>query len=913
MNRLTSYILTLLTFLCLESKDCYATHIFGADFYYEHITGNDYRVSIAFYGDCGGQSFILFPSSTPEIELLNNNQFVSRGRLYINGPGEEVTPVCFAEVNNTTCRGGSIPGVTRFIYSNVFTIPSASAGWKFRFTGIMDSLSGGAGRSISINNLTMPANGSIMVLEATLNNLNGNNSSPRFTTIPTPFYCVNKPQQYNQGAVDPDGDSLSYAMASALDRNGNSVYKNGFSPADPLGQGPSSFLFNILNGQMDFTPTYTQNAVVVNSVAEYKNGQMVGSSMREMTFVILGSCNNSAPEGWLDTANASFSGGVLDTADNLFTVCEGTGSIFFKIHATDPDNDRINVTANGLPAGASLNILNNNTQSPDLTFNWSLNGAAPGNYNFFITFKDEGCPLSSQRTIAYTVRVIRPNTLVPEVIHPSECRHKAYVRLSLANGTLPRQVVIRQGANTVFSFSDNTGTFTDSLAAGNYTYSITSPGTPCTTNGSFTIKDTGVFPYPPIIDTAFYCKGATAMTLSLASVAGSSIFWYDSLGTRLSQPPVPNTAVEGVFTWYASASFSVCESAKVPYKVFVTQRPVADITVVPEILCTRDVATVTFTGTIGAGPFLQYLWNWDDGIARAGAGLGPWKIQWPAGGTKQVTLQVLENKCPSNIVSKNVLVKPTPVAAFYASRGICQYDTLDVAYAANPLPGQQYAWAFGNGTLTGGGLSAPGPFRVNWPTTGIKELSLIVSKDGCADTLIRQLTVHEVPEALILTVPATVCLGDKIFLEHTGKGSYQWTPALRISPDIDGRLYTHVVEPTTYKLTITSEFGCVDSASITYDHIEPCCNFSYPNAFTPNNDGRNDVFRVITYGNDADFSLSVYNRWGQRIYYSGNAKEGWDGRVNGKDADAGTYFYVLKAKCLTGHEENQKGEFTLIR
>lgn len=912
MSVIQRYLLLLTMFFGTGIVHCYATHIIGADFYYEHLSGNAYRVSIAFYGDCAGQSFSLFPVSVPKVELLDNNQSLGIFNLNMEGPGEEVTPVCPSETGNTTCRGGSIQGITRFIYSGTVNIPYASARWRFRFAGDMDSVAGGAGRSISINNLLMPGTGSIMAMEATLNNLNSNNSSPRFTTLPTPFYCVNIPQQYNQGAVDPNGDSLVYSLSSALDRGGVSNYRAGFSPGDPLGLGPSGFNFNSQTGQMNFTPTTTQNNVVVNSVAEYRNGQMVGSAMREMTFIVLGTCNNSTPVARIDPDASSFSGGVLDTANNIFTVCAGNNTIFFKINALDPDNDRVNVTVNGLPAGALLNITNNNTAAPALVFNWNLSTAAPGNYNFFITFKDEGCPLSSQRTIAYTVRVISPSSLIPEMLYPTECAHKANVRLRFVNGTTPRTVVISQGGNIIRSFTDNTGSYTDSLDAGIYTYVISSPGVPCNTNASFTIKDSGIYPYPPRIDTSFYCKGDTALALSVLSVPGSSIFWYDAAGTRLSAPPIPGTALDGVFTWQASTFYNVCESRKVPHTVFVTTRPVAAIAVTPEVLCSKEVADVRFTGTTGAGPYLRYLWNWDGGMTLAGSRAGPWKIQWNTGSQKRISLQIIENGCPSNIATQDILVKQSPTAGFTAS-SICRYDTLDIVYTADSIPGQQYAWNFDGGNILQGTPATGGPFRIHWPIAGQKRLSLVVSKDGCTDTFSRSPFVHEVPKAVILTIPEALCLGDKIYLEHTGTGYYQWTPDMRISRTADGRLYTHVSEPTTFKLTLTSDFGCVDSASIRYDHIEPCCNFSYPNAFTPNNDGKNDLFRVVTYGNDEHFSLSIYNRWGQRVYYSGNPKEGWDGRVNGKDADAGTYLFVLKAKCLTGYEEQRKGELTLIR
>ena len=85
-----------------------------------------------------------------------------------------------------------------------------------------------------------------------------------------------------------------------------------------------------------------------------------------------------------------------------------------------------------------------------------------------------------------------------------------------------------------------------------------------------------------------------------------------------------------------------------------------------------------------------------------------------------------------------------------------------------------------------------------------------------------------------------------------------------------------------------------------------------PEAFTPNNDGLNDTFylrgQLIT-----EYQLSVFTRWGELIFSSNSLENGWDGTINGKEAPAGPYSYVVKAKDLIGNETEQKGLFMLIR
>ena len=105
----------------------------------------------------------------------------------------------------------------------------------------------------------------------------------------------------------------------------------------------------------------------------------------------------------------------------------------------------------------------------------------------------------------------------------------------------------------------------------------------------------------------------------------------------------------------------------------------------------------------------------------------------------------------------------------------------------------------------------------------------------------------------------------------------------------------------------------MDTLSFSYSNIDQCCTFSYPSAFTPNGDKRNDMWRPIMYGNHLTYELNIYNRWGMRLFHSFIPNEGWDGAYEGKPQDIGTYFYLLKAKCVAGKEEVHKGDLLLLR
>jgi gliding motility-associated-like protein len=92
-----------------------------------------------------------------------------------------------------------------------------------------------------------------------------------------------------------------------------------------------------------------------------------------------------------------------------------------------------------------------------------------------------------------------------------------------------------------------------------------------------------------------------------------------------------------------------------------------------------------------------------------------------------------------------------------------------------------------------------------------------------------------------------------------------------------------------------------------------------PNGFTPNNDGRDDVFYIL---GSEDVKLikdfSIFNRWGQKVFQVTNAeandpKFGWSGFLNGKPADTGTYVYIVSIAFTDGTSQLFKGTVTLIR
>ena len=718
---------------------CRASHIFGGDLLYTYISGNTYRVTLTLYGDCNAKTsnpslFAQLYTATPIVHIYFSGSFVYTDSfvLHLNpGSGVEVSPVCPGKISQTTCNGGTLPGVIQFIYSDTLTLPFANPGWKFAFKGELGG--SGAGRS---QNITNAMGGTIMELIATLNNSTAPNSSPVYSNIPTPFYCINILQQYNQGAIDPNGDSLVFSLVPALNANTDLPvsYFFPFSAGDPLSTTSGGFNFYPLNGQMTFTPNIVQDALVVNRVSEYRDGFLVGTSEREMTFIVLDNCDATPPSPYI----ANLIGATLSSG-NVINICRGTPLVTFSIDINNPNGDLTTLTPSGVPTSATLSVIGDSTSNPSVNFSWNTATLLPGVYTFFLNIKNNHCPLSNSQTAAYTINVANPPTINAQQLSETQCIHPAGIQFTMTEGFLPYKITVSQGGSVVKTVTDSTSQIViDSLPAGTYTAVVRSDSL-CQASVSFTISDSGALPVSNITESL--CKGDPSFPIEVTPVAaGAVISWFNADGTPLSSAPIVNTTNAATYSWTFVETYKTCTSGLI---------------------------------------------------------------------------------------------------------------TVDV-------------------------------------------------------------TVHNQPTAEILNIPQTVCYGDQIQLEATGGSTYTWTPADIVKSDTNGQ-YVEIITPVTLVVTVTDQYGCSGSATVEYSDIQQCCNFSFPNAFTPNGDGHNDGFRIVTYGNMRHYSLTIYNRWGQQVFWTGDPKSAWDGKFGGEPCEMGVYYYHLDAECLTGPKEIRNGDITLIR
>lgn len=93
----------------------------------------------------------------------------------------------------------------------------------------------------------------------------------------------------------------------------------------------------------------------------------------------------------------------------------------------------------------------------------------------------------------------------------------------------------------------------------------------------------------------------------------------------------------------------------------------------------------------------------------------------------------------------------------------------------------------------------------------------------------------------------------------------------------------------------------------------PLGELALPTAFSPNGDGLNDVLRILGGKNVQSVELTIYNRWGEQIFYTNDIKVGWDGTYKGKMQNSGVYAFTLKVAFINGEMLNKKGNITIIK
>ena len=122
-----------------------------------------------------------------------------------------------------------------------------------------------------------------------------------------------------------------------------------------------------------------------------------------------------------------------------------------------------------------------------------------------------------------------------------------------------------------------------------------------------------------------------------------------------------------------------------------------------------------------------------------------------------------------------------------------------------------------------------------------------------------------------------------------------------------------ITQPGQYWLKVKNNVGCIGLDTIVVLPKNCLKGFFMPTAFTPNNDGKNDIMKPILLGNVKEYRFYIYNRWGQLIFQTIDLSKGWNGTYQGLNQDGNVFVWVCTYQFENEPVQNKKGTFVLIR
>ena len=149
-------------------------------------------------------------------------------------------------------------------------------------------------------------------------------------------------------------------------------------------------------------------------------------------------------------------------------------------------------------------------------------------------------------------------------------------------------------------------------------------------------------------------------------------------------------------------------------------------------------------------------------------------------------------------------------------------------------------------------------------------------------------------------------------LSATGGTSYLWTPSSGLSNPFAQNPLATISRDTRFLVQVTDIAGCKDTASVLFRAYQGIRYF-IPNAFSPNGDGINEVFRPVAVGVISTEWFRVFNRYGHVMFESSNIQNGWDGTFKGVRQPIGNYIWSIKGKGRDGNVIEMKGNVVLVR
>lgn len=257
-----------------------------------------------------------------------------------------------------------------------------------------------------------------------------------------------------------------------------------------------------------------------------------------------------------------------------------------------------------------------------------------------------------------------------------------------------------------------------------------------------------------------------------------------------------------------------------------------------------------------------------------------------------------------------VIVDPAPMADAGADITICYGQSAQL----NGNGGVQYAWSPAT-YLNNPSIAGP---TVTRPPGTISYNLVITDAKGCQSISAETVTVMVTPPAKIFAGNDTSVYINQplplnaVDVNNSGFTKYSWSPSQGLNDPFIPNPVVVTSKNMTYTLVASTPNGCegTDSIKITAFAV---ADIFVPNSFTPDGNGRNDILKAIPIGIREFRFFAVYNRWGQRIFYTTTPGIGWNGAVNGVTQQTGAYVWATAGVTFKGDLIERKGTVVLVK
>lgn len=410
-----------------------------------------------------------------------------------------------------------------------------------------------------------------------------------------------------------------------------------------------------------------------------------------------------------------------------------------------------------------------------------------------------------------------------------------------------------------------------------------------------------------------FCAGETIAAALSVNSNSASVQWYNGANAI---PGATGTSYQPVTTgnYWAAITQTGCVDSTLKTAIAVHPIPLPSFTANRDTGCiTNNSFQLTNTSTIPDNSVMNYLWKFSDGNTSQSTDATKTFSTTGMFNTELISITPFGCKDSTN---RNIYVLPNGTPNF-SWDSICLNRPVLFNNRSNENGSTlvNYNWTFNNG---GTGSLLKDPLPVIYTTAGNFDATLKMTTLGCetdAQSITRAVFANKQASGIRyreITVPQ----GSSKFIHVRDSlvgNAYTWRPQQQLSSY--STRYTEFFASNNdmeYKIDVSDIHTCLTTDTIKMLILKKP-GFYLPTAFTPNGDGLNDVAKPYLVGMKSLKNFSVFNRWGNLVFYSSTYAEGWDGKYKGTAQDAGVYVWVLEFIDSSDKKITEKGTITIIR